>query len=214
MRKTGMLIIALLLGAVGSAFADGVTYDVTVDTSSISGTSGSLDFQFDSGPFTSQAASLQILGFTTDGTLGASVLTGDVTGNLPGTVLFDNGTSYNDYFTGFTYGTTLSFSVNLFGPAVDAPDGVSTSGSVFAFSMFSDAAGSVPVLTSDQVNGFALVTDINLDGSTTLANNSAQTTATQEGGSVPTPEPSSLALMLGGTGLLGLLMMRKRVLLG
>jgi hypothetical protein len=93
----------------------------------------------------------------------------------PATLTFDNGTVFNDYFQGFTFGSTISFKVNLFGPALSSPDGVSTSGSTFAFSMFSDAAGTVPALTTDTTNGFAFKADVNLDGTTTVTNSSSQT---------------------------------------
>jgi len=196
MFKTTVLFVALLLGATGSALADGVTFQVSVNTNSILGTAGSLDFQFNPGPLVSQAASVQIQGFTTDGTLGAPAPTGDVSGTLPGTLSFDNGGGFNDYFTGFTYGDTISFLVNLFGPAVTSPDGVSTSGSTFAFSMFSDSAGTAPVLTSDLVDGFALTTNINLDGTTTLTNSSSSLlNATPV---IATPEPGVLPQLFLG----------------
>jgi hypothetical protein len=206
--KTAFLILALMLGAVGSVRADGVTYSVSVNTSSVSGTAGSLDFQFNSGPTMTQFATLQISNFATDGTLdpGGPSLIGDVSGALPGTVLFDNAGGFNDYFTGFTFGTTLSFLVNLSGPAVNSPDGVSTSASTFGFSMFSDPNAVTPVLTNDP-NGFAFTTDINLDGSTTPTNNSMQLTASPVG-AVATPEPATLLLLTAG--LLGLGMFRKR----
>ena len=54
-------------------------------------------------------------------------------------VTFGNGTAFNDFFEGFTYGSKLSFHASLFGPALSSPDGTATSGSTFAFSMFSDA---------------------------------------------------------------------------
>ena len=79
---------------------------------------------------------------------------------------FENGAGFNDYFEGFTYGSTLSFDVSLYGPSLSAPDGVSTSGSTFAFSMFSDAAGTIPTLTADTINGFAATVEVNLDGTT------------------------------------------------
>src|SRR5271157_5217825 len=165
MRKHSLFFVVLLLCAGSWASAGPITYGVTVDTSSILGTAGSLDFNFNPGPLVTQAASLQILSFSSDGSLaGGPSLTGDVSGALPGTVSFDNGTGFNDYFEGFTYGSTLSFQVSLFGPALSAPDGTSTSGSTFAFSMFSDAAGTMPVLTSDTVNWFAFTVDVNLDG--------------------------------------------------
>jgi hypothetical protein len=116
-----------------------------------------------------------------------------VSGSLPGTVTFDNGTALNDYFQGFMFGTTLSFSVDLEGPAVNSPDGTSTSGSTFAFSMFSDSAGTVPVLTTDTVNGFAGTLELNLDGTASPSNPSPQTVISNVS---PVPEPSSFALLL------------------
>ena len=207
MFKTTFLLLVLLFGAVGSAMADGLTYDVTVDTSSIAGTSGSLDFQFNPGALVTQTANLQIEDFTSDGTLGGSILTGDAVGGLPGTVSLDNLTGFNDYFTGFTYGSTLSFLLNLSGPAVTSPDGISTSGSEFAFSMFSDAGGTLPVLTSDSVNGYALTAGINLDGTATITNNSTQLAVTTP--ITAAPEPSMLLLL--GSGLTSLIFLRRKV---
>jgi hypothetical protein len=187
------------------AVADPITYNVTVDTSSISGTSGSLDFQFNPGPLTTQAASLQILEFSSDGSLaGSPALTGDVGGALPGTLTFDNGTQFNDYFDDFTFGSTLSFQVSLYGPALSSPDGVSTSGSDFAFSMFSDPPGTIPTLTTDTVDGFASTIDVNLDGTTTVTDPSIQTIIAS---STVIPEPSNLLLMATGfCGLAGILL--------
>ena len=96
-------------------------------------------------------------------------LTGDVSGALPTTLTFDNGAGFNDYFEGFTFGSTLLFNVSLFGPALSGPDMTSTSGSTFAFSMFSDQQGTMPVLTTDMTNGFAFTIDINLDGTPSTA---------------------------------------------
>ncbi len=201
MGKGASLFIAAFLCFASVAAAAPITYDVTVDSSSISGTAGSVDFNFNPGPLVTQAASLQILDFTSDGALvGSPTLTGDVAGALPATLTFDNGTGFYDYFEGFTFGSTLSFQVSLYGPALSSPDGVSTSGSTFAFSMFSDAAGTIPALTADTTDGFAFTVDVNLDGTTNVTNFSAQTTV------VPTttpavPEPGTLPLMAVAIGL-------------
>jgi hypothetical protein len=203
MGKGASLFIAALLCFASVASAAPITYDVAVDSSSISGTAGSLDFNFNPGPLVTQAASLQILDFTSDGTLaGSPTLSGDVAGTLPATLTFDNGTGFNDYFEGFTFASTLSFEVSLYGPALSSPDGTSTSGSTFAFSMFSDAAGTMPALTTDTTDGFAFTVDVNLDGTTTLTNFSTQTTVVPATPAVP--EPGTLPLMAVGIGGIGL----------
>jgi len=183
-QHRALLFVALSLCFAVSASAD--MYIVTINTSSITGTVGSLDFNFNPGLLVTQAAALQILSFSSNGSLaGSPSVVGDVSGKLPATLTFDNGTGFNDYFQGFTFGSTLSFDVSLYGPALSSPDGISTSGSTFAFSMFSDAAGTKPVLTTDKTNGFAFLVNVNLDGTTT-ANNFVPSAV---------PEPSSLGLL-------------------
>lgn len=194
MRYQCLLWIASFVCTMPLASADSITYDVTVNTSSIFGTMGSLDFQFDPGPLVSEPATLQILNFASDGTLDPPAFpTGDVTGLLPGTLFFDNLTALNDYFEAFTYGTTLSFDVSISSMAGG------TSGSAFAFSMFSDAAGTTPTLTTDTTDGFAFTTNVNLDGTTTLSNFSSQTSVVQQTSSIPEPGSTAvcaLSLML------------------
>lgn len=206
MLQRPSLFIASFLCFLAVAAASPIIYDVTVTTSSISGTAGSLDFNFNPGLLLTQTASLQLLNFTSDGTLAGACPcgTGDVSGQLPATVTFDNSTSFNDYFDDFTFGSTLSFGVSLYGPALSGPDGISTSGSTFAFSMFSDAAGTIPALTTDTTDGFAFTVDVNLDGATTVTNFSSQTTVAPAATST-TPEPGSSALLITGISVLWML---------
>lgn len=200
MRRLYSLLFFTLVPAAWAT----VSYDVTVDTSSISGSMGFLDFNFNPGPLVSQDASLQILNFTSDGTLGGLCPcgTGDVSGQLPSDLTFDNGTAFNDYFDLFTYGSSIAFTVSLYGPAIDMPDGVSTSGSTFAFSMYGFTAPLTPVLTTDSTDGFAFTIDVNLDGSTTVTNYSDQTTVeAEQSGTIPEPGSFFMVLLaLGGVG--------------
>jgi hypothetical protein len=198
MIKCALRLLASSLVAASLASASSITYAVTINTSSISGTAGALDLNFNPGPLVTQFASLQILDFMSNGSLADACpcITGDVSGQLPSTLTFDNGSGFNDYFDDFTFGTTISFDVSLYGPALSAPDGVSTSGSTFAFSMFSDAAGTVPVLTSDTADGFAFTVNVNLDGTTTVSNFSPETTVGTVVSGVP--EPNTLQLTVLG----------------
>jgi hypothetical protein len=197
MCKHSFLFIASFLCAAPLASAGSITYDVAVNTSPLSGTAGSVDFNFNPGPLVTQSASLQILNFTSDGALAGECPCGlgDVSGQLPATVTFDNGMGYNDYFDDFAFGSMISFDISLYGPALSSPDGVSTSGTTFAFSMFSDAAGTIPVLTSDTVDGFAFTADVNLDGTTTVTNFSPETSISSTS---TVPEPGTL-ILIGAT---------------
>jgi PEP-CTERM motif len=205
LNKSFLSIIFLAVcGMAVPAFAD-VIYAVTVDTSSLSGNAGYIDLQFNPSSFTTQSANAAVTTFSTDGTLDAfgddpfDGLIGDVTGTLPGTVSFDNGTSTNDYTQGMTFGTTISFHVDLSGPAIDLPNG--EDGGSFLLTFY-DPSGN-PLLTNSP-NGAAFEADINPDGSTT-----ATAYPNADGGpSVGTfvgptevsaiPEPSMVLLLAGG----------------
>lgn len=181
LRLTAAVFLAFLAGGAG---ASTITYTANIDTSTLAGTTGSVDFNFEPGPFGSRQATAQIVGFGGDGTTsGSAIITGEVSGSLPGNLRFDNGTAYNDYFQSIRYGSLLSFDFTLSGTVVGSPD-TSSSGSTFAFSLFSDTAGTMPALTSDMADGYAFTVDINSDGSTILHN--------YTNGPVPLKSPASV----------------------
>ena len=107
--------------------------------------------------------------------------------------LTDSSADDEDFET-FTFGSKLFFSLLFSGPAVDSPNGLSSSTSEFAFSMFSDAAGTIPVLTSDP-NGIAALVTVKLDG--TLAKAAVSPEATF------VPEPGTFGLVGGAFATLG-----------
>ncbi len=194
--KPYLLTFSLLLCAAGAAQADTI-YQVSVNTNSLSGTTGSLDFQFNFGNGETQAASVTISNLT-GGTNGSGTSSGQVSGGpFPAVVTIGNGypaSGYNDYFETYTYGRTLNFSLDFSGPAVNAPSGVSTGNSEFYFSMFSDQNGVTPAPGTD-TNGLAGTVVINPNGSSTTTNVSPNLSFS--------PEPGSLCLTLGAGLLLG-----------
>lgn len=105
--------IALAVTAFGlisavPASAD-VAYAVTVDTSSLNGTAGFQEFQFNPGNATSQPATAQVINFTSAGGMltGPPANSGDVSGTLPGTVTLMNDQPFNDYLQPFTSETAF-----------------------------------------------------------------------------------------------------------
>jgi hypothetical protein len=184
-----LLVIAVIMFAATSAFAD-YSYNFDVNTSSLSGTNGYLDLQFSPGSY-SGTASAVVSNFSSDAALNSVIITGDVTGALPGTITLNNTTGFNDYYQAVTFGNNVHFSLNLSGAADNA----------FGLFFFAND-GSTPLLTSDMTNGAAATVTLTPTG-TVLTNNSAQTLAS------PTPIPA--AAWLFGSGLMGLAGVRRRM---
>ena len=203
-----------LLGLLGPGTQAQTTYHVAADTSSLSGQSGFLDFQFAKGnAFDSLDALATLTNVVTGGTLDTtSTLSGDASGILPSPASVANTGSFNDLFQGLTFGSVVSFDVTFTGAALD-PILPSSYGSTFAFSLFATDA-TTPLLTTDP-NGTAL--DISLDPGAkfTAANFPSAPGAGPAvlATAVAVPEVSSAAslaalLMLGG--ILGVATRRKK----
>jgi hypothetical protein len=190
------LLICALLPRPATA---SVTYLVTANTSSISGQGGYLDLQFEAGPSPTNLATASLASFAGNGTLrGSAALTGDVTGQLPGALTFDNQTVFNDYFQGITFGTTESFDVTLNGPT---PVG----GGESAFYVSFYASDQSTALLTVSTGGDAGQIVINPNGTTTPSTYAASVSAAsaltitlvQPLNTVP--EPSAFALLALGT---------------
>lgn len=207
----------LMLGFLGSepAHAD-LSFQVSADTSSLSGQSGYLDFQFNPGDSSALAATATVTNFLSLGGIlaPAPTLTGDATGSLPGTLTLDNGTIFNDAFQGFTFGSGISFTVTLSGPAISNPSG--TVGSAFAFSFYA-ADGITPLLTTDP-NGSVSTVLLNATGTTSVETfpqsptDNTPAAIVTPAGVTPVPEPSSMVVVLLVSSLqAGCLLLRRRL---
>jgi hypothetical protein len=155
--------VACVILTPATSLAATITYEVTADTSSIAGTSGYLDLQLEPGPMPANLVTASVSGFTTDGALnGSATLSGDVFGQLPGTLTFDNQTTFNDYFQSMTFQNTAMFFVTLNGPT---PIG----GGPSAFNIGFYASDQSTALLTTSPDGIAGQIVINPDGSTTPA---------------------------------------------
>ena len=199
--KIKLLVIALIMFAASSAFAS-LGYDVTVDTSSLIGTTGYLYLEYTTGNNNTATSTATVQNFASDGTLGATVVSTIpnggkyVTGTLPGAVSFTSGNSdaeTSDYTQAITFGNSLYFNVLL-------PTGAATTaGSNLSLWLSANADGSGPLKTID---GMLLDISLNADGTATAVVADAGTTAN------PTPIPAAAWLL--GSGLMGLVGLRRR----
>ncbi len=206
--KIKLLVLALIMFAASSAFASLSTYDVTINTSSLSGSNGYLYLQYNPFGTNPVASTGTVSGFSTDGTLGAQdtvdVVNGSaVTGTLPGSVVFANTNGINDYNHAIQFGSSISFVLALNNATSNNNSGTST----FSLGLFADAAGSTPLVNVNGGNyaGTLLTIDLANNGTTTssiLDNTVTPASAT------PTPIPAAAWLL--GSGLMGLAGIRRK----
>jgi hypothetical protein len=204
--KIKLLVIAVIMFAASSAFAS-LSYDVTVNTTSLDGQTGYLYFQYTS-TANAVASTATVSNFTTDGTLGAQDTTdvangSAVSGTLPGNVVFANTNTVNDYNHAITFGNSLSFLVTFAStPSSKTPSAIST----LSLAIFGDAFGATPLLNTNPANpndaGTVAAVNLNNDGTTSAQSLDASASAT------PTPIPAAAWLL--GSGLMGLFGMRKK----
>jgi len=122
-------------------------------------------------------------------------------GPVPSILTISNTDADNEDFEDFTFGSSIFIELSFSGPAVTAPNGTATSPTTFYFSTFSDAAGTIPVLTSNSLGIDAEVT-VNPNGS-------LSTSATTPNANF-VPEPSSAWLVSGAFLALGFAVWKTR----
>lgn len=187
----------LVLLSSHSAVAD--TWYVNVDTSTLSGQSGWLDFQFNPADAFAPAASATIMSFSSTGLMQPMPLvSGDVSGSLDGTLTLGNGQDFNGWLQGFTFGTVISFRVDINVPTPNA----SGSGSAFSLSLYDSSYNS---LLADPNWGASLVINASDSG---MMNVLAQAPSVSLSAS-PVPEPDMAASLLAGLGLVGFAVRRR-----
>lgn len=198
-----MLLAACMLLFLTPALADPITFQVTINTTPIAGTSGFLAFDLLGGsPLQGNTASIS--GFATTGTLGSSSTSGNVTGSLTSPpVVLSTSMFFNEYLQGITFGAgvttfNLTLSENFSGGIPDS----------FSFFLLDNTL--TPFTTSDPTGANALFAiDItNATAAAVFTSASATATVTVVQGPNPIPEPATILLL--GSGLTGLVIRRLR----
>jgi hypothetical protein len=185
-RKTRPLNVIVLsafalFGAATSANAIPI-FTITVNTTSIAGTAGHLDFNFGAGANSPDVTAL-ISMWTSDGTLSGSPSTfGSTSGVLPANVTEKIiGGAPSDYFHDFTFGNTLTFNLKL--TYDSAIPGSFTTDDTWGLALYAPD-GITPLLANGSKGDFLFTTDAST-GQLTISG---------------VPEPSTLTLF--GIGLL------------
>ena len=137
------LFLMLALGRVASASR---SFVVTIDTASLNGTRGAIEFQFNPGPGTYDegAVTIEFLGLTQ---LPNASVSGDV--KFSPTFTISNGRAFNDFFAGATFGSTMTVRLLFTGAMVDNPTAGKTAGTDFTLSLYTNEQGSATALTKD-----------------------------------------------------------------
>ncbi|MCX9156379.1 NF038129 family PEP-CTERM protein [Niveibacterium sp. 24ML] len=190
-------LIAALAGLAMALPASAATYAVTVDTSSLAGETGYLDFGF-AGLADSPAAISTIFGLAGGSALGAAQLDGAASITTGGWQL-GTGEAFNAVFQSWQFGSQLSFSVDFSGDWLSAGSG---SGNSFSLKLW-DGAVSNTLLTADGA-GDVLRFELSPGGSIgveTFARDAFGTPSAVQVSAVP--EPQTYAMLLAGLALLG-----------
>lgn len=140
------LFRALLLCVLCMPAAHAAMYQVTVDTSSLTGTAGYLDLQLNPADTSAPAAVVDVANLQGNLTLLAMPdVFGEVTGVLPSMVTLTNSAAFNDYFQSVQFGNVFSVMLDIDGDFLTQSSLLGTS---FALALYA-ADGISPLLSTD-----------------------------------------------------------------
>lgn len=142
----GTVLALVFLQPLATATAATV-YNVSVDTTSLFGTTGYLDLQFNPGGVSAPAATATLNGFFGDITLGGLATNdGSMSGVLPGSLVFNNDTAFNAVLQPSAFGNVFGFTISFSGAYETALSG---SGTRFSLAVLDDNFD--PLATVDPV---------------------------------------------------------------
>lgn len=187
-------LVALLVIGAGPVAAS--VFDVTADTSVLSGMPGFLVFDFIDGGPPDNAVTLGPL--TSDGTQGAASIIGNVTGTGPWKFSDAGPSAFNELQVPFNpIGTSLSFSFTT----TDNPADPGSSPDAFSFFILGTDLVTSLVTTSDPTGAdsiFLYNIGQGAQGLSVYTVNESGFSIEVTPGSAPAPEPGSLALLVAG----------------
>jgi hypothetical protein len=192
--------LLLLVFLVSSLLIDGVasadTLTVTIGTEVLSGTTGTLAFDFIDGDGLIDNV-LSVSSFTSDATLESGVTAGSVSGGLPGVVTFSDTHFFNELLVPSTLGASIVFTIDYTNVAGSLPD-------TLAFFLLDSAA--LNSLVTTDLPGDALLV-VSMTGDPTL---SVTLASAVEPAVTIVPEPSSPAWLALGLLIISAPMTRNR----
>jgi hypothetical protein len=211
-RLLGILgAAALWLGQAAPCRAE-MIFQVTVNTSSISGTAGSLEFQFNTGGAGALDATATIRDFTGGTLVGTPVFDPLTAGSgtlSPGPLTLQNGPPLTSALHDFNFGSSLRFEVAFTGPAVETPN-PALPGSRFSLTLWN--LRSTDVLAGDPRLTPLLPLSASIDATLFIdlqPSGTATATASPQAEVTAVPEPASLLLLAVGASALGLYRLRR-----